>query len=343
MPRPPWSDRHAQIHQRLRGRSLLPQGSAVVVAVSGGQDSIALLKLLVDLQPKWHWRLWAVHCDHGWRPDSAENADFVVDLCQQWGISCRVITAETRPATEADARHWRYDVLGHAAHTLGATHIATGHTATDRAETLLYNLLRGSGTDGLQALTWQRPLCPDSPGITVVRPLLELTRQDTAQFCQQFSLPVWIDSTNADLAYARNRLRLEVFPLLQRHFNPKVEQTLAQTAEILTAEVALLDHLAEELYAKTVQQQDSAWVIQRLALRSTPLALQRRVLRRLLQQVMTAPVAFHHVEKLVALVAAPNRSQTDPFPGGWLARAEANQIFLSSSTKEAPPLPKTTP
>lgn len=328
MPRPPWSDRHAQIHRGLRGRSLLPQGCSMVVAVSGGQDSVALLKLLVDLQPKWRWRLWAVHCDHGWRPDSAENAAFVADLCQNWGVPCQVIAAETRPTTEAAARHWRYDVLGKATQTLGATHIATGHTATDRAETLLYNLLRGSGTDGLQALAWQRPLSPDQPGLTVVRPLLDLTRQDTAQFCQQFGLPWWIDSTNADLTYARNRLRLDVFPLLQRHFNPRVEQTLAKTAEILTAEVALLDHLTEELYAKAVQAKDSFWLIQRSALQSAPLALQRRVLRRLLQQVMTAPVTFDHVEKLVALMSAPNRSQTDPFPGGWLARVDADQIHV---------------
>ena len=337
MPRPPWSDCHAHIHRGLRVRSLLPQGCGLVVAVSGGQDSVALLKLLVDLQPKWHWRLWAVHGDHGWRPDSAENAAFVADLCQTWGVPCQVIAAKIRPATEAEARQWRYGVLGHAAQTLGATHIATGHTATDRAETLFYNLLRGSGTDGLQALAWQRPLSPDYPGLTVVRPLLDLTRQDTEQFCQQFSLPLWIDSTNADLTYARNRLRLEVFPLLQRHFNPRVEQTLAHTAEILTAEVALLDHLTEELYAKTVQKQDLSWVIQRSTLQAAPLALQRRVLRRLLQQVMTAPITFDHVEKLVALISAPNRSQTDPFPGGWLAKVAADQIHLIPKADGSPP------
>ncbi len=336
MQRPPWSDRHAQIHRGLRGRSLLLQGCGVVVAVSGGQDSIALLKLLVDLQPQWHWRLWAVHCDHRWRPDSAENAAFVANLCQNWGVPCQVITAETQPTTEAAARQWRYKVLGDAAQTLGATHIATGHTATDRAETLLYNLLRGSGTDGLQALAWQRPLSSDQPGLTVVRPLLDLTRQDTEQFCQQFGLPWWIDSTNTDPTYARNRLRLEVFPLLQRHFNPKVEQALAQTAEILAAEVVLLDQMTEDLYTKVVQKRDAPWCIQRSALQSAPLALQRRVLRRLLQQVMTAPITFDHIEKLVALISAPNRSQTDPFPGGWLARVEGDQIWFIPTTDGRP-------
>ncbi|MEB3289341.1 MAG: tRNA lysidine(34) synthetase TilS, partial [Leptolyngbya sp.] len=158
MARPPWSDLHAQIHRELRRRSLLPKGAGVVVAVSGGQDSVALLRLLLDLQPKWQWHLWAVHGNHGWRPDAADNAAFVADLCQTWGVPCQVVRADPPPATEAEARHWRYGILGHAAQALEATHIATGHTATDRAETLLYNLLRGSGSDGLQALAWKRPL-----------------------------------------------------------------------------------------------------------------------------------------------------------------------------------------
>ena len=97
--------------------------------------------------------------------------------------------------------------------------IATGHTATDRAETLLYNLMRGSGADGLQALGWQRPISDTSPGVQVVRPLLNWTRQETATFCYQFNLPIWEDSTNQDRTYARNRLRLDVMPLLRKSFN----------------------------------------------------------------------------------------------------------------------------
>jgi tRNA(Ile)-lysidine synthase len=96
--------------------------------------------------------------------------------------------------------------------------IVTGHTASDRAETLLYNLIRGTGADGLQALTWRRLL---SSGIVLVRPLLEVTRVQTGQFCQDMHLAVWEDSTNLDLNYARNRIRQDLLPYLQTHFNPK--------------------------------------------------------------------------------------------------------------------------
>ena len=157
----------------------------------------------------------------------------------------------------------------------------------------------------------------------------------------------WVDSTNADLAYTRNRLRLEVFPYLETHVHPRIVHTLAQTAEILTAEVALLDQLTDDLYQRVRVQQARErarssstdpprdplgpcddWVLQREPLRSAPLALQRRVLRRVLHWVLTASVTFDQVEKLVALISAPNRTQTDPFPGGWLARVEGDQIRI---------------
>ncbi|HZG40123.1 MAG TPA: tRNA lysidine(34) synthetase TilS [Nodosilinea sp.] len=317
----PWSTTHAGVHRLLRSRSLLPEGVTGLVAVSGGQDSVCLLKLLVDLRPKWGWQLRVVHCDHRWRADSAANASFVQDLCDRWGIPCSVVTASADCSTEAAARQWRYQVFEELALQAGCTQVVTGHTASDRAETLLYNLLRGSGTDGLQALAWQRPLAPESP-IAVVRPLLELTRQQTGEFCRQFDLPIWQDATNEDLGYARNRIRLELLPYLQTHFNPTVESTLAHTAELLAAEVDWLEAMTQELYTIAVVPPATAaesWKIERGAIASAPLALQRRVLRRVLQQVNPAQVSFEHVEKLVALLTAPQGSQSDPFPGGRVA------------------------
>ena len=324
----PWSSTHAGVHRLLRVRPLLPPGAAVLVAVSGGQDSVCLLKLLVDLQPKWRWRLRVMHCDHRWRPDSGANAEFVQEQCDHYQIPCEIAVAEVATPTEAAARHWRYQVFEQVALEHHCTQVVTGHTASDRAETLLYNLLRGSGTDGLQALAWQRPLTPDS-SITVVRPLLELTRTQTEEFCRQFELPIWADSTNQDPSYARNRIRLELLPYLREQFNPGVESTLAHTAELLTVEVELLESLAEDLYVGVVSGGDrGSWRILRSPLAAAPLALQRRVLRRLLQQVTTAQVSFEQVEKLLALLSAPNGSQSDPFPGGAIAVVRGEWVVV---------------
>ncbi|MEA5447041.1 tRNA lysidine(34) synthetase TilS [Leptolyngbya sp. CCNP1308] len=326
----PWSTTHAGVHRLLKIRPLLPQGATGLLAVSGGQDSVCLLKLLVDLRPKWGWQLRAVHCDHRWRADSGANADFVRQLCEGWGVPCEVVTAEADCATEAKARQWRYQVFEELTSRERFTHVVTGHTASDRTETLLYNLLRGSGTDGLQALAWQRPLSQASP-IVVVRPLLGLTRQQTGEFCRQFDLPIWEDATNQDTRYARNRIRLELLPYLQEHFNPGVDATLANTAELLTAEVELLEGMAGELYGALVSPpagNSEGWKIQRSPLKTAPLALQRRVLRRVLQQVTPAQISFEHVEKLVALLVAPQGSQSDPFPGGIIAVVEGDWLVL---------------
>ncbi|MEG4608876.1 tRNA lysidine(34) synthetase TilS, partial [Microcoleus sp. F6_B6] len=153
-----WTHLHAQLHRTLLHRKILPSNQRLLVAVSGGQDSLCLIKLLLDLQPKWGWNLAIVHCDHRWRSDSEASANHVEQLAKNWGISYYLETASDIPKTEAAARQWRYQALTEIAIAHNYPYIVTGHTASDRAETLLYNLIRGSGADGLSALTWTRPL-----------------------------------------------------------------------------------------------------------------------------------------------------------------------------------------
>ncbi|BAY74204.1 tRNA(Ile)-lysidine synthetase [Nostoc linckia NIES-25] len=341
-----WTPLHAKIHRTLRSRHLFERHQSLLVAVSGGQDSLCLIKLLLDLQPKWGWNLGIAHCDHRWRSDSQANANHVENFAKSWDISFYLEIANEPINSEAAARDWRYEALTAIAQANNYQYIVTGHTKSDRAETLLYNLIRGTGADGLQALTWQRLL---TTGIMLVRPLLEITRTQTQQFCQDFQLPVWEDYTNEDLKYARNRIRQELIPYLQQNFNPQVESALAQTAELLQAEVEYLEKAAQKLREEAMGQgighgalvlsevevlgmgheEDSVNLrLNRRVLQKAPLALQRRVMRQVLQQVLTDAPGFEHIEKLTALITAPNRSQTDPFPGGAIAQVQGDWIFL---------------
>ncbi|MEG4025701.1 tRNA lysidine(34) synthetase TilS [Microcoleus sp. S13C4] len=371
-----WTHLHAQVHRTLLYRQILPSNQRLLVAVSGGQDSLCLIKLLLDLQPKWGWNLAIVHCDHRWRSDSQASANHVEQLARNWGISYYLQTASDISKTEAAARQWRYQALTEIAIAHNYPYIVTGHTASDRAETLLYNLIRGSGADGLSALTWTRPLADfrlpildfrlGNPGenpnsqisadfrlenqdensqlkiqnlkskISLVRPLLEITRSQTGQFCQEQKLPIWEDSTNQDLQYTRNRIRAELLPYLETHFNPKAQQALAQTAELLRADVEYLELAASDLLQRAMSPiADNPQVnfqppvkLNRPILREAPLALQRRAMRQLLQQILPSAPSYESVEKLTSLIVAPNRSQTDPFPGGAIGRVEHPSIIL---------------
>jgi tRNA(Ile)-lysidine synthase len=329
-----WTPLHAKIHRTIRSRRLFERNQRLLVAVSGGQDSLCLIKLLLDLQPKWGWHLGIAHCDHRWRTDSQANANHVENLAKSWEISFYLETAIEALNSEAAARNWRYQAMRAIALEHNYNYIVTGHTKSDRAETLLYNLMRGTGADGLQALTWQRPL---TDNILLVRPLLEITRAQTGDFCTDFQLPIWEDSTNEDLKYTRNRIRLELLPYLQENFNPQVESALAQTAELLQAEVEYLEQAAERLRCEAMsggdgemgrQEEILPLKLNRRILEKAPLALQRRVMRYCLQQILPCAPSFEQIEKLTALITAPNRSQTDPFPGGAIAKVENDWILI---------------
>ena len=249
-----WSDYHAKLHTTLRQRQLIKQDSHLLLAVSGGQDSLCLLKLFIDLREKWNWTLAIAHCDHRWSTDKGIS-DRVQQIAEQWQLPFYLKTAEVAKETEAAAREWRYQALIDIATEIGFKQILTGHTQSDRAETLIYNLMRGAGTNGLQALSWKRAL---TSTITLIRPLLEFSRQETQEFCQKWHLPVWEDAANQNLHYARNRIRHELIPFIKQHFNPQVESALAQTAEILKADVEYLEQQTQEYYDQTVSSENLA-------------------------------------------------------------------------------------
>lgn len=243
---PGWSNLHAKVHRVLLKRKLLPSNTGVLIAVSGGQDSVCLAHLLKDLQLKWRWRLGVAHCDHKWRSDSGANAEFVRALAGTWGLPYMEVVASQGAdiSSEGNARKWRYKELLGLAKAGDFANVVTGHTASDVAETLLFNLSRGAGAEGLSALSWRRPLDVDGSGVQLVRPLLEVTRAETAAACASAGLEPYPDSTNQDVRYSRNRIRLEVLPLLHSHINSAAELHVARTAELLRAESELLDQLA---------------------------------------------------------------------------------------------------
>ncbi len=270
-PPPRWSSDHLRLHRSLlRQPELLPRGASLLLAVSGGQDSMAMTGLLRDLCGLHHWRLHLWHGDHGWREESLRQASELQRWAQGQGLPIRVehqASPEVSGNREASARRWRYGCLRREALRLGCRHVLTAHTASDRAETVLLHLARGSHRRGLAALRRRQPLegllqgdLPPiqeaSPTLWLVRPLQFLSRQDTARICQREGWPVWQDATNAQLELSRNRIRAEVLPVLEQ-LHPGAVRRISEQAERLAAEqeqqLELLDLALTPLQSEPLQ------------------------------------------------------------------------------------------
>jgi tRNA(Ile)-lysidine synthase len=209
----------------------------VLAAVSGGADSVALLLGLSQLRAASPGRLVAAHFNHRLRgSESEQDQAFVEELSREVGVECIVGAAAADLAAahggqglEGAARQVRYEFLARAADQCGARYVATAHTADDQAETILHHILRGTGLAGLAGIPRTRPL---TPAATLIRPLLAVTRQEVLDYLQQLGKTYRDDSTNRLTDLTRNRIRLELLPLLERDFNPQVRGALLRLGRL---------------------------------------------------------------------------------------------------------------
>ena len=320
----PWSRWHHRLHQLLLDDpSLLPQGSGLLIAISGGQDSLALTRLLLDLREQHHWQLQLWHGNHNWRQDAAANAQHLQQLAAQWGLPLTVDCAEPAPKSEAAARQWRYERLQRQAETRSCPLVLTGHTATDRAETLLFHLIRGADLTAPSSLRQTRPL---GAGITVVRPLLAFSRADTQACCEQLGLPVWLDSTNADRQFSRNRLRLDVIPELEA-LNPGATQHLARAAQLL--EELEGQHSALEVLAlEAIRREPGRADLNRQRWQEQPIELQKRLLHRWVQQTSQQQLSAALTTEIWRQLQKPGRRPPIALSHVWQLQAEACMLKL---------------
>ncbi len=247
---------------------MLEPGETLLVGVSGGPDSVALLDALV----KSSWRPHVCHLNHQLRgPASDADAEFVRDLATRYGLT-NTIEWRKVAGDEDGARRARHEFFANVAAQTGIQKLALAHTADDQAETFLLRLLRGAGVPGLVGIWPERQFGP----LRVIRPLLKVRRAEILEYLAAEKLSYREDASNADTRFTRNRIRHELLPLLERDFNPAIREVLLHTAEILRDEdFYLLHHVAQRFYM-TVCQNDAVNV---KALVNCPVAIQRRVLR----------------------------------------------------------------
>ncbi len=272
-----------RVAEAIKRQRLIQRGDRVVVAVSGGPDSVALLSALHGLASSWRLSLSAAHFNYGLRgAESDDDAAFVMRLCERFSIPylCERLTLtddlwKGRSLQEA-AREARYAALLRLCESLGANKVALGHTCDDQAETVVMWLLRGAGMTGLSGMPCLRP--------PFIRPLLAVSRAEVLSYLTEQGLEFREDSSNAKPIYLRNRVRHDVLPLLKQ-FNPAILDVLTRQADILREDNRCLDHLAEEQCARVARAaKDHEWVVDRPTLLALDLAVQRRVVRKVIQR-----------------------------------------------------------
>ena len=324
-------------------------GEKVLVAVSGGQDSVCLLYILNKLRDELNIRLHVAHLDHGLRGIEAEaDAKYVQDLADRLGIPATVekrdvrkYNEERKTSLEEAAREVRYRFLDEVAENVGANRIAVGHTRDDQVETLLMHYLRGTGIQGLSGL---RPAAPVPYGRQgndrwLIRPLLDTGKEETAEFCRAIGLQPRSDESNTQTTFMRNRIRLELIPLLKQ-YNPDIENTLIRLADLASEDSDFMEHQSAIMFAQTVASEGPLLCLDAGRLRSVPLSLQRRVFRLALERAYGSlkDIESDHVEALVSLLFSET-GKSMSLPGGLTATNEHHRMVLTPSGSTVCPWP----
>lgn len=277
------------IHRKIRQHRLLSPGETVIVGVSGGADSIVLLHVLHALQTTFSVTLHVATLDHGWRgAASVADADYVVGWAERLNLPVtrrRADLSDADSGQEAAARRARYTFFAAVARSVGARTVAVGHHADDQAETVLMAILRGAGVHGLGGMRWIAPLPYADDDLRLVRPLLGVTRAEIDAYCAAHDLHPREDATNNDPTYWRNRVRLDVLPYLDDLVDGNVRGRLSQLADIAGVESDFVAQEVTRWFTENAHEQSPRWTIDRAAFLAAHPAIQRRVLRRLVEQV----------------------------------------------------------
>ncbi|MFU8873872.1 tRNA lysidine(34) synthetase TilS [Micromonospora sp. SL4-19] len=322
---PPVAAVRVAVRRALAG---LPEAGPVLVACSGGADSLALAAATAFVAPRLGRRAGLVTVDHGLQPGSAGRAEAVAGWAREQGldpVEAVPVRVDGRAGgPEAAAREARYEALVTTARRHDAAAVLLGHTMDDQAETVLLALARGAGPRGLAGMPERRELA----GVPLLRPLLDVSRDDTRKACVVLGLTPWDDPHNADPAYARSRVRADALPTLVRALGPGVVDNLARTARLIAADTAALDDLAAAALAPDPPAEDRAVAVRPVraaegglsvaALAALPAAVRTRVLHAWARELGASPAALshRHVAALDALVTAWHGQGAVHLPGG---------------------------
>lgn len=320
-----------QVKQVIADEALIHNGDCIVVAVSGGPDSVALLHILFSLKEQYGWSLVVAHVNHRFRGEEADReSDFVAELAATLGLPCEVgiidvpaYIAQSGLNGQVAAREKRYEFLHRVAEQYGAQRIALAHHAGDQAETVMMRIIRGTGPTGLAGIPERRK----EKYVELIRPLLRIKKEDLIAYCHNHQISYCTDSSNLKRSYLRNVVRLDILPYLQQ-FNEQLPDALCRLAEVMRDEENYMHQETLQVMNDLVEQREHEYSFDRIGFIRLSIALQRRVIKLILNYlVFEESLDFAKLETVRELIVreSPTTQTLGLYPNLHIVR-EYNRI-----------------
>lgn len=320
----------SRVKKTIKKYNMISNHDKVVLGVSGGMDSVTLLHIMHNLKEELEIQLHVAHLDHQFRgEESRQDAEFVQQLCTQWGIPYTLLEYDvpayikkTKLSPEEAARQIRYNFFEQVAKDNKANKVALAHNANDNAETILFNFMRGSGLDGLCGI----PPVRDS---FYIRPLIEIYRREIEIYMKENNLQFRLDKTNLEKIYTRNKIRLELIPYLEKEFNPNLLSILNRTSKVALAENEYLKEVNQNILAQIARIEKGQAFLQLREFLKQPIALQRRIIKSTFANVSGGDLEFKHIEEVIRFAQKGGSGDRIDLPGNFSLLKDYENLIIN--------------
>lgn len=324
-----------KVKKYIEKENLLKPGAKLIVGVSGGADSVCLLKVLLELENELDIKLLAVHVNHGLRGKEADrDQEFVVKLCQEWSIPVKVYFVNIKKLSEKlgiseeeAGRKARYRIMENVLKKTGGDLIAVAHNREDQAETVMMNILRGSGIDGICGIPAKRD--------RIIRPLLNVSRDEIEKYLSENDISFCTDSSNKGVEYTRNRIRNELFPRIEELFDVNPVNQLVRLSKLASEDREFLEDTARRLYSNVIMSDSEEIVLSAEGLRSLSNAILKRIIRIAWERLSNSRKNLEavHIDQIIALFRNNRTGKEVHLPKGFTASISYDRLIFKKRGK----------
>lgn len=323
---------YEDVLETVKKNNLIEKNDKIVVALSGGPDSVCLLHVLYRMSKEMNLKVYAAHLNHQIRGlDAYVDSLYVMRICEKLDIPCfiRAIDVpkfcdENKMGLEDGARMLRYDIFEEIRNRVGADKVAIGHNQNDQAETVLMRIMRGTGLQGLRGIEYKRDK-------NIIRPILDISREEIEKYCEEYELEPRIDSTNLEAIYSRNKIRLKLLPYMEEEFNDNIIESIVRMSNNIKVDSDYINSQVEIAFEEASKSYEDGVYIFTDILKNMHKAIQSRIVIEAIKKVMgnVNSIDKKHIRDVLKLISDDKKSKKINLPKGLFAYRFNDYILIS--------------